>query len=69
MEDSGESLEKRKETAQLLIKNNSLWNGIEVNDVYEILKGIKKLKIGRIADLKDKPKEILDSWSYDESSK
>lgn len=67
--DSGESLEKRKETAQLLMKNNSLWNGIEVNDVYEILKGIKKLKLGRIADLKDKPKEILDSWSYDESSK
>lgn len=67
--DSGESLEKRKETAQLLMKNNILWNGIEINDVYEVLKRIKKLKLERVADLKNKVKEILDSWGYDEIDK
>lgn len=67
--DSGESLEKRKESAQLLVKTNSLWNGLETNDVYEALKEIKKPKLIKTTDLKDKPKEILNSWGYDESDK
>ncbi len=67
--DAGESLEKRKESAQSLLKTNSLWNGLETNDVYETLKEVKKLKLSKAADLKDKPKEILDSWGYNEPIK
>jgi len=40
--DSDESLEKRKDVARLLLKSNVIWNEIEVNDVYDILKKIKK---------------------------
>ncbi|OGG43985.1 hypothetical protein A2841_01340 [Candidatus Kaiserbacteria bacterium RIFCSPHIGHO2_01_FULL_48_10] len=69
LNDSSESLEKRKESAQSLLKTNSLWSGLETNDVYETLKEVKKLKLGKFADLKDKPKEILDSWGYNEPSK
>lgn len=64
--DVNESLEKRKKSAALLNKNNSLWNSLELNDIYKFLKEIKKMKLGKIVDLKDKPKEILVSWAYNE---
>lgn len=67
--DKDESLEKRKKTAALLNKSNGLWNGMDSNDIYNFLKQVKKLKLGRIADLKDSPKAILDSWGYDDSNK
>lgn len=72
--DSGESLEKRKESARLLLKANGLWNGLETNDVYETLKEINKLglaktRLAKTTDLKDKSKEIVDSWNYNESEK
>lgn len=64
--DVDESLEKRKNTAQLLLKNNSIWNELETNDIYETLKNIKKIKFGKSPDLKDKQKEILDLWGYND---
>ena len=64
-----ESLEKRKKAAALLNKNSNIWSGMEKNDVYDFLKQVKKLKLGRVADLKDSPKTILDSWGYDETDK
>ena len=64
-----ESLEKRKKAAALLNKNSNIWSGMEKNDVYDFLKQVKKLKLGRIADLKDSPKTILDSWGYDDTDK
>ena len=67
--DASESLEKRKKSATLLNKSNSVWNNVDINDVYVFLRKIKKLKLGRIADLKDKPKEILNSWGYDDKTK
>jgi len=69
LENVNESLEKRKKSASLLNKSSSIWNSLELNNIYEFLKDIKKLKIGKIADLKDKPKEILDSWGYNETDK
>lgn len=66
LSDSDESLEKRKNSASLLLKGDSFWNGIELNDVYEHLKSIKKLKISKPTELTDKPKEILESWGYSE---
>lgn len=66
--DADESLEKRKKTAQLLLKNNSVWNEIETNDVYETLKKIKKIKLEKVSELKDKQKEILDSWGYNDKA-
>jgi hypothetical protein len=67
--DNNESLEKRKKAGTLLGKNNNLWNGIDINDAYSSLKQIKKLKLGRTADLKDLPKIILDSWGYNDTEK
>lgn len=67
--DKDEALEKRKKAATLLNKSNSLWSGMDSNDVYDFLKQIKKLKLSRFADLKDFPKAILDSWGYDDSVK
>jgi len=64
--DSDESLEKRKDVARLLLKSNAIWNEIEVNDIYDVLKKIKKTKLGKVQELKDKQKEILDSWGYDQ---
>lgn len=63
--DNSESLEKRKKTTSLLNKNNNLWAGLDINDVYNLLKEIKKLRLGRFADLKERPKEILESWGYE----
>ncbi|MCJ7545793.1 MAG: P-loop NTPase fold protein [Deltaproteobacteria bacterium] len=67
--DTTESLEKRKEVAEMLIKNSTIWNDIETDDIYEQLKEFKKLKQGGFQVLKGKQKEILDSWGYDESGK
>ncbi len=67
--DGNESLEKRKKSATLLDKNNSLWGGLDINDVYNSLKQIKKLKLGRVTDLKDSPKTILDVWGYNDTDK
>lgn len=67
--DGNESLEKRKKSATLLNKNNNLWGGLDINDIYNSLKQIKKLKLGRIADLKDAPKTILDVWGYNDTDK
>jgi len=66
---SSEALEKRKKSAELLMKNINLWSGIEMNDVYLTLVGINKLKLGRYPDLKDKPEEILNTWGYNETNK
>jgi len=66
---SDEELEKRKKAGTLLGKGNNLWGGVEKNDIYDLLKQVKKLKLGRIADLKDFPKAILDSWGYDDADK
>ncbi len=67
LKDSGESLEKRNETAQSMLKNYTIWNDVETNDIYEILKDVKKIKLGKISDLKNKPREIIESWGYDKS--
>lgn len=67
--DKDESLEKRKKTAALLNKSNSLWNGMDSNDVYAFLKQTNKLKLGKVADLKDSPKTIVDSWGYNDTDK
>ncbi|MBU0670779.1 hypothetical protein KKF29_01315, partial [Patescibacteria group bacterium] len=66
--DVDESPEKRKDTTQLLLKNNGIWNELEANDIYETLKYIKKIKLGKVSDLKDKQKEILDSWGYNDQT-
>ena len=67
--DKDESLEKRKKSSQLLNKTNSLWSGIEINDIYKNLKDIKKIKLGKAEDLKEPQKIILDSWGYNEVDK
>lgn len=67
--DKDESLEKRKKAAALLNKNNSLWSNIDSNDVYAFLKQTNKLKLGKVADLKDSPKIIVDSWGYNDTDK
>lgn len=67
--DNNESPEKRKKAGSFLGKSNNLWSGVDINDIYSLLKQIKKLKLGRSADLKEFPKTILDSWGYNESPK
>lgn len=67
--DGNESLEKRKKSSTLLNKSNALWNGLDINDIYNSLKQVKKLKLGRVADLKDSPKTILDVWGYNDTDK
>lgn len=67
--DKDESLEKRKKATALLNKNNILWNGMDSNDVYAFLKQTNKLKLGKVADLKDSPKTIVDSWGYNDTDK
>lgn len=67
--DKDEALEKRKKATALLDKGNTLWNGMDSNDVYDFLKQTKKSKIVKAPDLKDSPKAILDSWGYDDSVK
>lgn len=67
--DKDEALEKRKKAAALLDKGNSLWSGMDSNDVYDFLKQVKKSKIVKAPDLKDSPKAILDSWGYDDTNK
>lgn len=69
LSDNNESLEKRKKTGALLNKNNNLWGGLDINDIYSFLKQIKKLKLGKSTDLKDFPKAILDSWGYNDTDK
>jgi len=63
-----DALEKRKQSAELLVKTKALWNDVEKDDVYESLKKIKKLRLGRIPDLKDKPREIIESWGFDDTT-
>ncbi|MDD4399743.1 MAG: P-loop NTPase fold protein [Dysgonamonadaceae bacterium] len=67
--DNNESPEKRKKAGSLLGKSNNIWSGVDINDVYSSLKQIKKLKLGRNADLKEFLKTILDSWGYNEAPK
>jgi hypothetical protein len=67
--DKDEVLEKRKKAAILLNKTNSLWNGMGSNEIYNLLKQIKKLKLARIIDLKDSQKTILESWGYNDLNK
>lgn len=62
-----ESLEKRKISGQLLLKSNSLWSGVEINDTYDILKKISKFKPIKNPELKNIPQEILGSWGYAEA--
>ena len=63
-----DSLDKRKQATELFMKSRPVWSGVDTNDVYGYLKEIRKFKLGRFADLKDKPKEIIDSWGYNEPS-
>lgn len=66
-----EFMDKRREAVQMLKKDSSLWSGIEMNDIYSLLKGvkeIKKLKADKNGELINKLKEILNSWGYVESS-
>ena len=62
-----ESIDKRKQAGDLLIKNKTIWNDLEKDDIYEALKSIKKLKLSRIPDLKQRQVEILETWGFSES--
>ena len=65
---STESVEKRKQASELLLRSNTLWTGIESDDIYETLKTIKGFKWGRNSEQKLKAKEILDSWGFNDST-
>lgn len=58
--------EKRKQASELLVQGKSVWNGLSKNDIYEFLKEIKKMKFGRVTELQEKQKMILDSWQFDD---
>lgn len=66
LKDVDDPMEKRKKAAELLLKTNPLWTFPSNDDVQGTLKEIKKMKLGKFVDLKDKPKEILNSWSYND---
>lgn len=67
--DDAESLEKRKQAAEFLMKTKAIWSDITLEDTYEYLKNITKIKFRKsISDLKNKPKEIQDSWGFNDST-
>ena len=61
-----DSLGKRQQGAEFLIKSKSIWSDVQSDDVYEFLKEINKFKFGKTLELKDKPKDILDSWGFND---
>jgi serine/threonine protein phosphatase PrpC len=65
---SNESSEKRNSTAELLVKSQGIWSDISSDDIYDILKQIKRTKNIKTDELKEKQKNILDSWGYSDSS-
>jgi hypothetical protein len=66
--DDTESPEKRKQASEFLMKSKGIWGDMELSDTYEYLKTIKKIKFGKLTDLKNKPKEIQDSWGFNDPS-
>lgn len=65
---SNESSEKRNFSAELLVKSQGIWSDISSDDIYDILKQIKRTKNIKTDELKEKQKNILNSWGYSDSS-
>ena len=62
-----DSLGKRQQAAEFLVKTKSIWTDVQSDDVYDFLKEINKFKFNKTSELQYKPKEIVDSWGFNDS--
>jgi hypothetical protein len=69
LSDKSESLDKRKTVSEFMLRANIFWGDVSNDDVYENLKELKKIRLNNSDELKSKPKEILETWGYDEDDK
>ena len=67
--DNNEKIVKRELTIDLLKQENQLWIELTKEDIGDLLKLLKQLKISKLRELNKKRREVLDSWNYEENKK
>jgi len=67
VEDKNEKNIKRESATDLLKQENQLWTELTKEDVSELLKLLKQLRVGK--ELNKKKKEVLCSWNYEKNKK